>query len=117
MPLLHGADWCLAPWERDGHPDHDATGLAAVLACTATGVRLVRYPVWAWHWATPDGDELPWPSARRIELASEDRAAKRAAIAAYRSQVAPLSSAAGDEAVLPPGVVSRFQRSFELVFA
>jgi LmbE family N-acetylglucosaminyl deacetylase len=116
IPLVCSADWCLAPWERDGHPDHDAAGIAAVRACAATGVRIVRYPIWAWHWATPDGDELPWRGARRVELAADDLAAKHAAIAAYRSQLAPLSRAAGDEAILPGHVVSHFQRPFELVF-
>jgi hypothetical protein len=27
--------WCLAPWELDGHPDHDAVGRAAATACSA----------------------------------------------------------------------------------
>lgn len=30
---------CVAPWEHDGHPDHDATGHAAAEACAATGAR------------------------------------------------------------------------------
>jgi LmbE family N-acetylglucosaminyl deacetylase len=25
--------WCLAPWRRDGHPDHDAVGLVAEAVC------------------------------------------------------------------------------------
>jgi len=116
IPLVRGADWCLAPWELDGHPDHNATGIVAAIACGATGVRLVRYPVWAWHWATPDGDDLPWPRAHRVELGGDDVIAKHAAIAAYRTQLAPLSHAAGDEAILPPHVVAHFHRPFEVVF-
>lgn len=112
-----GARVCLAPWERDGHPDHDAVGRAARRACRALAVPLLEYPVWAWHWASPDGDELPWRRARRFVLDGETQAAKRRAIAAYRSQVEPLGPGIGDEAILPPAVLARFHRPFEILFS
>ncbi|MEU7811143.1 PIG-L family deacetylase [Pseudonocardia sp. NPDC049154] len=37
--------WCLTPWERDGHPDHDAVGRAAATACSAYRLPLLRYPI------------------------------------------------------------------------
>jgi LmbE family N-acetylglucosaminyl deacetylase len=112
-----GARVCLSPWERDGHPDHDAVGRAARRACRELGVPLLEYPVWAWHWASPDGDELPWSRARRFDLDGETRAAKGRAIAAYRSQVESLGPGVGDEAILPPAVLARFHRPFEVLFA
>ena len=105
-PLVFGASLVVAPWDRDGHPDHDATGAAAALACRAAGVRLVSYPIWAWHWATPP--ELPWTRARRIELSPRVREAKAHAIAAYRSQL---------DDILPASVLARFHRGCEVVFA
>jgi LmbE family N-acetylglucosaminyl deacetylase len=112
-----GAAWCLSPWRHDGHPDHDATGRAAVLACArARATRLVEYPVWAWHWARPGTDDLPWVRARRMALAPEVATAKRDAISAYVSQIAPLGPGAGDEAVLPRPVLARFGRAFEVLF-
>jgi LmbE family N-acetylglucosaminyl deacetylase len=36
--------WCLAPWELDGHPDHDAVGRATA-ACSAYRLPLLRYPI------------------------------------------------------------------------
>lgn len=110
-PLLANATHCFAPWEFDGHPDHDASGRAAAIACARTETELVRYPVWAWHWATPR--ELPWPDARRIALDAEALAAKQEAIAAYHSQIAPLD---GAPIVLPPDVLARFRRPYEVVF-
>jgi len=115
--LLAGASWCLAPWERDGHPDHDATGRAARAACAARGVRLVEYPIWAWHWARPSSPEVPWNRASTLPLTPRVLAAKERAIRAYRSQTSPLGPRAGDEAVLPAAVLARFQRPFEIVFA
>jgi len=37
--------WCLAPWELDGHPDHDAVGRATAAACSAYRLPLLRYPM------------------------------------------------------------------------
>ena len=47
-------DLCLSPWRSDGHPDHDATGHAAVAAARLTRTPVLEYLVWAWHWATPE---------------------------------------------------------------
>jgi LmbE family N-acetylglucosaminyl deacetylase len=109
-PLIAQASHCFAPWRCDGHPDHDACGRAAELACHRTATQLVSYPVWGWHWATPA--MFPWASVRRIELDIPTLAAKCDAIAAYHSQIAPLDG----EVVLPVEVLARFQRSFEVVF-
>jgi LmbE family N-acetylglucosaminyl deacetylase len=114
--FLQGAALCIAPYRADGHPDHDATGRAAAHAAAASGVALWEYPVWAWQWSVADRDELPWRNARRVPL---DRAAQRAkaeAIQAYQSQIAPLSSAPGDECVLSRALLAHFSRDFEVLF-
>lgn len=115
--FLEGASLCLAPWKHDGRPDYDATGRAAAAACATLGTKLVEYPVWAWHWARPSTRAWPWMRTRRVPLAPDVLMAKRRAIAAYRSQLAPLGPARGDAAVLPHEVVARFHRPFETVFA
>jgi len=113
-PLIAGATYCIAPWQRDGHPDHDATGAAAAAACKATGVRLLEYVIWAWHWADPSAPDFPWSRLRKVSLRSDEHAAKIAAIEAYRSQIRPLATDE-PEVILPPSVLARFQRSFEAV--
>jgi LmbE family N-acetylglucosaminyl deacetylase len=108
-----GPRWlCVAPWRHDGHPDHDASGRAAAVAAAATGAHLVEYPVWAWHWADPESDDLPWSRCRRVGLPRAVREAKAAAIAAFVSQTTP--TPAGGPPVLPPGVLRRFRRPFEV---
>lgn len=109
--LTTGADWCLAPWRADGHPDHEAAGRAAARACAATGARLAEYPVWAWHWATPGDDAVPWSDMARVDLPPDVVAAKTWAIAAFRSQLE------GDLPVLPAPVLDRFRRPFEVLVA
>jgi LmbE family N-acetylglucosaminyl deacetylase len=79
--------WCLAPWRRDGHPDHDAVGLVAEAVCRTYNLRLVRYLCAAWEWLRPE--DLPWRRVRQFTLSDNVRARKDAAVA------------------LPPGVPGR----------
>jgi LmbE family N-acetylglucosaminyl deacetylase len=104
--LLDEGDMVLAPWLRDGHPDHDATGRAAQRATARTGVDLLSYLVWAWHWAGPS--DLPWQHALRIDIAAL-ATRKRKAAACFRSQTSV------DPIVLPPYVRCRLLRTYEVV--
>ena len=79
--------WCLAPWRRDGHPDHDAVGVVAEAVCRTYNLRLVRYLSAAWEWLRPE--DLPWRRVRQFALSDDVRARKDAAVA------------------LPPGVPGR----------
>lgn len=110
--LLDPSTWCVATWRRDGHPDHDATGRAAADASWSAGARLLEYPIWAWHWATPT-DGLPLDRAACLALDSVTQRAKRRAIAEFVSQIRPLGDEPADRVVLPPAVRARFERPFE----
>ncbi len=110
-----GQAWCLVPWTGDGHPDHAAAGAAAITAAGTTA-RVLAYPVWMWHWAEPGDPRVPWFQARRVLLPDDVRDAKRAAVAAFETQVNPLSDDPADAAILPPNVVARLTRDVEFVF-
>jgi LmbE family N-acetylglucosaminyl deacetylase len=88
--LMAGFDpgtWCATTWRGDGHPDHEATGRAAAAAAQSAGALLIEYPIWMWHWATPDDPAVPWQRARRIDLAPHDLATKTEAVRCFASQV------------------------------
>lgn len=103
---IRPGDLVLAPWARDGHPDHDAVGRAVETACIGNSGDLLAYLVWAWHWARPD--DLPWHRALRVDL--DDLAvAKRRAAAAFHSQLAI------EPVVLPAHIRPRLLRGFEVV--
>lgn len=109
---------CLSTWHRDGHPDHDAVGRAARAGATdCGGCTVVEYPLWMWHWARPDDSDVPWQSLRRVQLPESVVAAKRAAAETFTTQVQALSSSPEDAAVLPPEVLRRWLRDFEVVLA
>jgi LmbE family N-acetylglucosaminyl deacetylase len=116
VKYLTPQDLCFAPWEFDGHPDHEAAGRAAAVASEESGARLLQYPVWMWHWATPEDQSIPWQRARRIELSREDRRRKERAIGCYQSQTFPLGDGPGDEPVMAPTDLLHFQRPYEVVF-
>lgn len=127
--LLQPGDLVVAPWEHDGHPDHDAVGHAALAATTLPGTRLLRYPVWAWHWLQADTVQAPF-RAIRMPLAEDTAARKQRAIACFTSQLGASAAATAETPatartprtaspvppapILPTHVIERFQRSFEV---
>ncbi|HET9689954.1 MAG TPA: PIG-L family deacetylase [Acidimicrobiales bacterium] len=113
--MAGAGDLVLAPWVADGHRDHDACGRAARAAAARTGATLVEYLVWAWHWASPAGGELPLGGAVRLPLPRRDVAAKRWATAAHRSQVRGIGSGPHDGPVLPDAMLRRAWRPFEVL--
>ncbi|MGB2949988.1 MAG: PIG-L deacetylase family protein [Rhodococcus sp. (in: high G+C Gram-positive bacteria)] len=109
--------WCLLPWRGDGHPDHEATARACLTASERLGITAVEYPVWMWHWARPGDSSVPWDRAFAVELGSDVTEAKRRAAAQFVTQTTALSSDPADRPVLPPHVLERLLRPYEVVFA
>jgi LmbE family N-acetylglucosaminyl deacetylase len=112
--LLRPSDLCLTPWRSDGHPDHNATGGAAVAAAHVSGTPVLEYPIWAWHWSTPEDPSVPWPRCRRLDLSRRQVARKRWATSAFVSQIRPCGSEARTGPVLSDSVLRRFWRPFEM---
>lgn len=79
----------VAPWRRDGAPDHEAAGAAAATAAQRTGARLVEYPIWFWHRADPG--RAPTAGFSKLRLDGSVREMKARAVAAHRSEAAPLA--------------------------
>jgi LmbE family N-acetylglucosaminyl deacetylase len=109
-PLIAGFDMCLAPWDRDMHPDHEAAGRAARRAGPQ---RLYYYPVWMWHWASPADPRVPWDRALRVPLPPRAAGRKRAAITCFRSQTEDRGHGLGP--VLSPGMIAHFTRAMEVL--
>jgi LmbE family N-acetylglucosaminyl deacetylase len=112
--ILGPDDFCLAPWEHDGHPDHDASGAATLNVTRTVGSDVLHYLVWALHWADPNGDDLPWHACRRQEMSVQQLRRKRRATLAFRSQIHPLGSSNAEDPILPPAVLQRHWLGHEL---
>jgi LmbE family N-acetylglucosaminyl deacetylase len=98
----------VAPYERDGHPDHEAVGRVCLDVAARRGLALVRYPVWAWHHASVDllADHR-WV---RYPLTSAGSLAKAQALQCFRSQLAPERRIP----IVPAHVLPYFQRAYEM---
>lgn len=84
-----GARSIFVTWEMDQHCDHVAAAAMARAVCRHTPrLALWAYPIWGWHLA--DDVEIQQPlRGVRLDI-SENAQAKRAAIAAHRSQMTNL---------------------------
>ena len=123
--LIAGFDLCLAPWDRDMHPDHEAAGRAARRAAWparrpgAPGARGARgtwflcYPIWMWHWASPGDRRVPWDRALRVPLEAPAAARKLAAIGCFTSQTEDRGDDLGP--VLTTGMIAHFTRATEVL--
>ena len=107
--LTVGFDICLAPWDHDLHPDHEAAGRAARRAAS----RVLCYPVWMWHWAAPADPRVPWDQALRVPLPPQATARKHSAIGCFASQAEDRGGGLGP--VLSPGMIAHFTRAMEVL--
>lgn len=100
------------PWWGDGHGDHRVAGEAA-LRLAGARVPVVGYPIWMWHWESPDrADAANW---RTLALAPPAQGAKETALRAYESQ---LAGAGPDEPpILHAGMQAHFRRAVEVFIA
>lgn len=91
-----------APWRGDGHRDHRVVG---EVAAEVVGDRtLLEYPIWMWHWATPDHDDVPWERMRALDI---DVNSKSRAIESFASQIT------GTQPILRPDFLEHFTRGQE----
>jgi LmbE family N-acetylglucosaminyl deacetylase len=97
----------IAPYEFDGHPDHDIAGRVCRDLARAAHIALARYPVWTWHHTNPDSvKSLPWG---KFALTRSAQRAKARALRCFESQLRPLFG----PPIIPEHVLSYFQRPYE----
>jgi LmbE family N-acetylglucosaminyl deacetylase len=97
----------VAPFERDGHPDHDAAGEIARHVADQQGLTLAAYPIWAWHQAAPES--FSGRAIASLGLTPTARAAKANAVRCHASQ---LRERRGGP-IVPPHVLAYFDRPYE----
>jgi LmbE family N-acetylglucosaminyl deacetylase len=108
LPMVDARFTLLAPYEHDGHPDHDAVGVVCRGLAQSHGVAVARYPVWTWHHANPAA--LKGLRGARFPLSFEARRAKARAVQCFASQLQPRHA----DPIVPPHVLSHFARSYEV---
>jgi LmbE family N-acetylglucosaminyl deacetylase len=112
---LRPSDVVFTTWALDGHSDHEAVGRASARAAQAVGAQCHEVPIWAWHWADPEDERLPWDRARKLLLDPTTIARKRHAVHAFASQLEG-DPQIGLDPVLPPTALERLLQTFEVIF-
>jgi LmbE family N-acetylglucosaminyl deacetylase len=115
IKLLDPSDIVVSPWLLDGHPDHEATCAAVVVATAVTGSVHLQVPIWGWHWASPDGGQLPVDRAVALPLPPGVLACKTEAVRCFSSQLGEDPST-GQPPILPAWALRRLLRDREVFF-
>ncbi|MBB4126586.1 LmbE family N-acetylglucosaminyl deacetylase [Xanthomonas translucens] len=113
---LHAGDLVLTTWRHDGHPDHEAAARAVRRAVAASDAHMAEFPVWAWHWMDADAPQQALQGAVRYALDTADWQAKQQALRCFASQLGTAQPAV-PAPILPPQVLERFTRRFEVFVA
>lgn len=97
----------IAPYEHDGHPDHEAVGGVCLEFARSQQISLARYAIWAWHRAAPQ--TLSGARWGKFVLSEDVRRAKARAMQCFKSQLCPPCR----DPIVPPHVLSHFERPYE----
>jgi LmbE family N-acetylglucosaminyl deacetylase len=98
----------VAPFEYDGHPDHEAVARACKKTAQTRGFRLVRYPIWAWHRGSPE--LFMERHGVRFMLDARAQQAKHRALSEHRSQLGERPGGA----IVPAHVLDYFSQPYEV---
>ena len=97
----------IAPYERDGHPDHEAVGEICMEIAQMEHIPIARYPVWTWHHTEPEA--LKTSRWGLFPLTPAAQRAKKRALQSFRSQLRPSRG----PPIVPPHVLEHFHRPYE----
>jgi LmbE family N-acetylglucosaminyl deacetylase len=116
LAKLHKIRTILTTWQYDPHPDHVSANLLASAVCARIGACLFAFPIWGWTLPEDADIPAPLPTGFRLDI-SQRLPAKRAAIAAHRSQTSPLITDDPDGHYLEPALLARFYTPYETFIA
>jgi LmbE family N-acetylglucosaminyl deacetylase len=82
LSLASGTSTLIAPYERDGHADHEAVGLACIEFARSRQIPLARYAIRLWQHASPASlREANWV---KFALSDDARRAKARAVQCFK---------------------------------
>ncbi|WP_291354584.1 MULTISPECIES: PIG-L deacetylase family protein [unclassified Acinetobacter] len=104
--LVKPEDILVCTFDRDGHPDHEATGKVVQQLANELQLSCYQVLIWAWHWAIPEDSRIPWNKALKLQLTPQQLEYKAQAIACFKSQLKPDQST-GRPPILSPQTIQR----------
>lgn len=111
--IIEPDDILVTPFKHDGHPDHEATGQVIVEYAKQQHLACYQVLIWAWHWARPADDRIPWHMAIKLDLTTEQVQRKTQAIHCFTSQITDDQST-GNPPILSAQTIARISQPWEV---
>ncbi|WP_407307309.1 PIG-L deacetylase family protein [Acinetobacter sp.] len=111
--LISSDDILVCTFDKDGHPDHEATGKVAQQLASESHLICYQVLIWAWHWAAPDDRRIPWQNALKLELTPQQLQDKNKAILCFKSQL-ETDTSTGQAPILSPQTIQRILLPYEV---
>lgn len=111
--VIQPDDILVTPFMHDGHPDHEATGQVVAAFAKQHNLDCYQVLIWAWHWAKPADERIPWDSAVRLDLSAEQLARKTQAIDCFASQTT-VDESTGNPPILSAQTIARISQLWEV---
>lgn len=111
--IIQADDILVATFSQDGHPDHEGTGKIAEKFARDHGLPCYQVLIWAWHWAKPHDERIPWQRAQRLDLTPNQQHKKRQAIACFKTQI-EVDPSTQNTPILSPAAIERMSRAWEV---
>ena len=104
--LIQPNDILVCTFEKDGHPDHEATGTVVKQLAHIMQLSCYQVLIWAWHWAIPNDRRIAWEKGLKLRLTTQQLALKKAAISCFKSQI-ETDSTTGQPPILSSTTIQR----------
>ena len=111
--IIRPDDILVTPFMHDGHPDHEATGQVVVDFAKQHHLPCYQVLIWAWHWAKPADSRIPWHTAMRLDLSTQQVQRKTQAIACFKSQIT-VDESTNNPPVLSAQTIARISQPWEV---
>ena len=110
--IIQADNILITTFMRDGHPDHEATG-QVVASFAKQHLACYQVLIWAWHWAKPADNRIPWHCAMRVDLTTEQLQRKIEAITCFESQIT-IDDSTGNPPILSAQAIARISQPWEV---
>lgn len=111
--LIQPHDVLVSTFEQDGHPDHEVTGQIVKRLSKDYQLEHLQVLIWAWHWAKPQDQRIPWQHLLRLDLSTQELQRKQHAVQCFKSQLEPDSST-GQEPIVSVQALARLLQPWEV---
>lgn len=111
--LIDQNDILISTYEKDGHPDHEATGKIVKYFAQDNQLPCYQMLIWFWHWAIPSKMIIDFRNTYKLPLTPTQLQLKKMAIESFKTQIEDDKSS-GNSAILSSETIDRILFPWEI---